>query len=224
MAVAPLRLATSITTTTRTTEANQDCKLPGNSNTLKQACVLRGALANPKQAAELGLGLGLGLGRGSLNRKNPCFKTGLRPSPRAMVLPRYPNHNIPYDPFEDPQLDMPPEKMLKKGDPNTFQAVIKGVMPVGYWVTMPSGKEAYLPAQDIGFLGGLDRLRKIFKEGDEVTVRVVTRGSSGREVLSLKIPDPNKPDPPPKPLRKDFLPGGSLAARRRRYQQQQQQF
>ncbi|MCO5607527.1 hypothetical protein L7F22_061724 [Adiantum nelumboides] len=154
------------------------------------------------------------------------FDTALVPSIprsrcRAMALPRYPNHNIPYDPWEDPALDMPPHKMLKKGDPGTFQAIIKGAMPVGYWVTMPSGNEAYLPAQDIGFPGGLDRLSKIFKPGDEVTVRVVTRGSSGREVLSLKVPDPNKPDPPPKPLRKDFLPGGSLAARRRRLQQQQ---
>ncbi|KAH7433803.1 hypothetical protein KP509_07G087000 [Ceratopteris richardii] len=133
---------------------------------------------------------------------------------------RYSSNPGSYDPWEDPDLDLPLDKILKKGDPGTFQAVIKGVMPVGYWVTMPSGKEAYLPAQDIGLLGGLQRLQKIFRRGDEVTVRVVTRGSSGREVVSLKVPDPNKPDPPPKPLREDFLPGDNSADRRRKLNQQ----
>ncbi|KAI5080161.1 hypothetical protein GOP47_0005640 [Adiantum capillus-veneris] len=109
--------------------------------------------------------------------------------------------------YDDIEVDMDPEKMLKPGDPNTFQATIRKAMPVGYWVTMPSGREAFLPAQDLGFLGGLEKLRQLFQPGQEVTVRVVTRGSSGREVLSLKKPDPNKPDPPPKPLRKEFEGG-----------------
>ena len=116
----------------------------------------------------------------------------------------YNNNNEYYDEIE---VDMDPEKMLKPGDPNTFQATIRKAMPVGYWVTMPSGREAFLPAQDLGFLGGLEKLRQIFQPGQEVTVRVVTRGGSGREVLSLKKPDPNKPDPPPRPLRKDFEGG-----------------
>lgn len=102
-------------------------------------------------------------------------------------------------------VDLPPEKMLKKGDPGTYQAKIRGVMPVGYWVTMPSGKEAYLPAQDLGFSGGLEKLRQIFQVGQEITVRVVTRGGSGREILSLKKPDPSKPDPPPRPLRDGYI-------------------
>lgn len=114
------------------------------------------------------------------------------------------SYNVHYD---DIVVDMDPEKMLKPGDPNTFQATIRKAMPVGYWVTMPSGREAFLPAQDLGFLGGLEKLRSIFQPGQEVTVRVVTRGGSGREVLSLKKPDPNKPDPPPKPLRKEFQGG-----------------
>eukprot|EP00250_Pteridium_aquilinum_P007435 c1714_g1_i1 orf=137-538(+) len=103
------------------------------------------------------------------------------------------------------QIDLPPDKLLNKGDPGTFQATIRGVMPVGYWVTMPSGKEAYLPAQDLGFPGGLEKLRQIFQVGQEITVRVVTRGGSGREILSLKKPDPNKPDPPPRPLRDGYI-------------------
>ena len=108
--------------------------------------------------------------------------------------------------MDDIEVDLDPEKMLKQGDPDegTQQAIIQDVIPVGYFCKMPSGKQAYLPAQDLGFLGGLEKLRQIFQPGQEVTVRVVTRGSSGREVLSLKKPDPNKPDPPPKPLRKEF--------------------
>ncbi|KAH7438451.1 hypothetical protein KP509_04G015500 [Ceratopteris richardii] len=127
---------------------------------------------------------------------------------------RYNNSYNDY--YDDIVVDMDPEKMLKPGDPNTFQATIRKAMPVGYWVTMPSGREAFLPAQDLGFLGGLEKLRSIFQPGQEVTVRVVTRGGSGREILSLKKPDPNKPDPPPKPLRKEFEGG-----RRRRPSQYQ---
>lgn len=176
------------TSSTTTIEARLTSKLPGS---VRKADSLR--------TNQAGLGM-------------VC--TRAKPWLLVMAAQRYNN----YDPYDDVEVDLPPEKMLKKGDPGTYQATIKGVMPVGYWVTMPSGREAYLPAQDLGFLGGLEKLRKIFKEGDEVTVRVVTRGGSGREVLSLKIPDPNKPDPPPKPLRKEFLPGGA-ASRRRRYQQ-----
>lgn len=119
---------------------------------------------------------------------------------------RFSNHNSSAY-YDDVEVDMDPEKMLKPGDPNTYQATIRKAMPVGYWVTMPSGREAFLPAQDLGFLGGLEKLKQLFQPGQEVTVRVVTRGGSGREVLSLKKPDPNKPDPPPKPLRKEFEGG-----------------
>ncbi|MCO5593132.1 hypothetical protein L7F22_047138 [Adiantum nelumboides] len=130
-----------------------------------------------------------------------CFHVSSSP----FLHNRFNNSSSSY--YDDIEVDMDPEKMLKPGDPNTFQATIRKAMPVGYWVTMPSGREAFLPAQDLGFLGGLEKLRQLFQPGQEVTVRVVTRGSSGREVLSLKKPDPNKPDPPPKPLRKEFEGG-----------------
>ncbi|KAI5072096.1 hypothetical protein GOP47_0012202 [Adiantum capillus-veneris] len=109
--------------------------------------------------------------------------------------------------YDDIEVDMDPEKMLKPKDTNTFQATIQKVMPEGYWVTMPSGREAFFPAQDLGFLGGMEKLQQLFQHGQDVIVRVVTRDSSGQEVLSHKKPNPNKLDPPPKPLRKAFEGG-----------------
>ena len=86
-------------------------------------------------------------------------------------------------------VDLAPHKLLQKGDPGTVQAVIRDTLPVGYWVTMPSGKEAYLPAQDLGFTGGLAILERLFKVGQEITVRVASIGGGGREILSIKKPE-----------------------------------
>ncbi|KAH7331760.1 hypothetical protein KP509_20G049300 [Ceratopteris richardii] len=87
------------------------------------------------------------------------------------------------------QIDMDPNKMLQPGDPNTMQAIIKDVMPVGYFVSLPTGRDGYLPADDLGFTGGLAILRKLFKEGQEITVRIVCRGGAGREIVSVKKPE-----------------------------------
>ena len=86
-------------------------------------------------------------------------------------------------------VDLAPHKLLQKGDPGTVQAVIRDTLPVGYWVTMPSGKDAYLPAQDLGFTGGLAILERLFKVGQEITVRVASIGGGGREILSIKKPE-----------------------------------
>ncbi|KAI5058964.1 hypothetical protein GOP47_0025283 [Adiantum capillus-veneris] len=51
------------------------------------------------------------------------------------------------------QIDMDPNKMLQPGDPNSMQAIIKDVMPVGYFVSLPTGRDGYLPADDLGFTG-----------------------------------------------------------------------
>ncbi|KAI5079633.1 hypothetical protein GOP47_0005705 [Adiantum capillus-veneris] len=87
------------------------------------------------------------------------------------------------------QIDMDPNKMLQPGDPNSMQAIIKDVMPVGYFVSLPTGRDGYLPADDLGFTGGLAILRKLFKEGQEITVRIVCRGGAGREIISVKKPE-----------------------------------
>ncbi|KAH7292885.1 hypothetical protein KP509_28G002500 [Ceratopteris richardii] len=87
------------------------------------------------------------------------------------------------------QIDMDPNKMLQPGDPNSMQAIVKDVMPVGYFVSLPTGRDGYLPADDLGFSGGLAILRKLFKEGQEITVRIVCRGGAGREIVSVKKPE-----------------------------------
>ncbi|MCO5581461.1 hypothetical protein L7F22_035346 [Adiantum nelumboides] len=87
------------------------------------------------------------------------------------------------------RIDMDPAKMMQPGDPNAIQAVIKEVMPVGYFCNLPSGRIGYLPAQDLGFTGGLAILQRLFKEGQEITVRIVCRGGAGREIISCKKPE-----------------------------------
>lgn len=95
---------------------------------------------------------------------------------------------------EAKNIDLAPHKLLEKGAPGTQQAIIKDVIPVGYFVTMPSGKEAYLPAQDLGFTGGLAILERLFKVGQEITVRVASIGGGGREILSIKKPEHAPPE------------------------------
>eukprot|EP00250_Pteridium_aquilinum_P002559 c12783_g1_i1 orf=337-897(-) len=87
------------------------------------------------------------------------------------------------------RVDLDPAKCLKKGDPGTVQGIIKDVIPVGYWVTMPSGKDGYLPATDLGITGGVVLLERLMKVGQEITVRVDSIGGGGREILSMKRPE-----------------------------------
>ncbi|KAI5081337.1 hypothetical protein GOP47_0004522 [Adiantum capillus-veneris] len=90
---------------------------------------------------------------------------------------------------EAKRIDLAPHKLLEKGEPGTMQAIIKDVMPVGYFLTLPTGREGYLPALDLGFTGGIVILERLFKVGQELTVRVVRRGGGGREILSIKKPE-----------------------------------
>ncbi|KAH7372391.1 hypothetical protein KP509_17G001400 [Ceratopteris richardii] len=87
------------------------------------------------------------------------------------------------------KIDMDPKKMMQPDDPGAIQAVIKDVMPVGYFVSLPSGRDGYLPADDLGFTGGLAVLQRLFKEGQQITVRIVCRGGAGREIVSIKKPE-----------------------------------
>ena len=90
---------------------------------------------------------------------------------------------------EAKRIDLAPHKLLEKGEAGTMQAIIKDVMPVGYFLTLPTGREGYLPALDLGFTGGIVILERLFKVGQELTVRVVRRGGGGREILSMKKPE-----------------------------------
>lgn len=87
---------------------------------------------------------------------------------------------------EAKKIDLDPAKLLKKGDPSTVQAVIKDIIPVGYFLAMPNGKEGFLPSTDFGFSGGVVILQRLFKVGQVLTVRVVRVGSGGREILSMR--------------------------------------
>ncbi|KAI5057767.1 hypothetical protein GOP47_0027782 [Adiantum capillus-veneris] len=87
------------------------------------------------------------------------------------------------------RVDLDPAKCLKKGDPGTVQGIIKDVIPVGYWVTLPNGKDGYLPATDLGITGGVVLLERLMKVGQEITVRVDAIGGGGREILSMKRPE-----------------------------------
>lgn len=90
---------------------------------------------------------------------------------------------------EAKKIDLAPHKLLEKGEPGTMQGIIKDVIPVGYFLTLPSGRDGYLPALDLGFTGGIVILERLFKVGQELTVRVVRRGGGGREILSMKKPE-----------------------------------
>ncbi|MCO5561568.1 hypothetical protein L7F22_015188 [Adiantum nelumboides] len=90
---------------------------------------------------------------------------------------------------EAKRIDLAPHKLLEKGEAGTMQGIIKDVMPVGYFLTLPTGREGYLPALDLGFTGGIVILERLFKVGQELTVRVVRRGGGGREILSMKKPE-----------------------------------
>ncbi|KAH7404489.1 hypothetical protein KP509_15G028500 [Ceratopteris richardii] len=87
------------------------------------------------------------------------------------------------------RIDMDPAKMMQPGDPGAMQAVIKEVMPVGYFLNLPTGRIGYLPAQHLGFAGGFAILQRLFKEGQEITIRIVCRGGAGREIVSCKKPE-----------------------------------
>lgn len=86
-------------------------------------------------------------------------------------------------------IDMDPKKMMAPGDPGAIYAVIKNVMPVGYLVSLPSDRDGYLPADDLGFIGGLAILQRLFKEGQEIIVCIVCCGGAGREIISIKKPE-----------------------------------
>jgi ribosomal protein S1 len=69
------------------------------------------------------------------------------------------------------QLDY--SKMYKPGDPGTVQGVIREINSVGYFVTLPNGREGFLSAMHLGCSGGIPLLERLMQVGSEVTVRVI---------------------------------------------------
>ena len=64
-------------------------------------------------------------------------------------------------------------KMYKIGDPGTVVGVIKEVNNVGYFVTLPNGREGFLSAMHLGCSGGIPLLERLMKPGTEIALRVI---------------------------------------------------
>lgn len=93
--------------------------------------------------------------------------------------------------------DLDPEKLLKKGDPDTMQGIIKEIITQGYFVTLPEGREGFLPQRELGCIGGIPLLSKLMKVGQEITCRAVRVGGYGRLVIAIKKDTPvDMPDRP----------------------------
>lgn len=84
------------------------------------------------------------------------------------------------------KIELHPSKLLQKGTPGTVQGIIKDVMPVGYFVTLPTGKEGYLPYTELNCSGGVVLLEKLFKVGQEITVKVIRNTKGGRDICKIK--------------------------------------
>lgn len=82
------------------------------------------------------------------------------------------------------QLD--PAECYKKGDPNTIEGVITEIIHIGCLVTLANGRDGFLPASQLGCMGGLALLERLFKVGQEITVRVIEVPHVGRDRLFLK--------------------------------------
>lgn len=92
------------------------------------------------------------------------------------------------------RIELHPSKLLQKGAPGTVQAIIKDVIPVGYFLTLPNGKEVYLPYTELGCSGGVVLLERLYKVGQELTIKVIKNTQGGRDLARIK-PDPT--DLPP---------------------------
>ncbi|KAH7276352.1 hypothetical protein KP509_39G003900 [Ceratopteris richardii] len=63
--------------------------------------------------------------------------------------------------------------IYQKGHPGTVQGVIKEIIHLGYIVTLPNGREGLLAASHLGCSGGIPLLERLFKVGQEITIRVI---------------------------------------------------
>lgn len=90
------------------------------------------------------------------------------------------------------QLDT--EALYKKGDPGTMQAIVRDIITVGYYMTLPDGREGFLPCMQFNSCpGGIPLLTRLFKVGDEITVRQEKMYDGGLDKLHAKPPEAPKP-------------------------------
>eukprot|EP00250_Pteridium_aquilinum_P031209 c43242_g1_i1 orf=243-881(+) len=83
------------------------------------------------------------------------------------------------------QLDY--SSIYQKGAPGTVQGVIREIISLGYFVTLPNGREGLLAASHLGCSGGIPLLERLFKVGQEITVRVIpVPNPAGRDRLYVR--------------------------------------
>ncbi|KAH7447512.1 hypothetical protein KP509_01G110000 [Ceratopteris richardii] len=82
------------------------------------------------------------------------------------------------------QLDQ--SKLYQKGDPGTVQGIVKEIITVGYFMKLPDGREGLLPCMELGCTGGIPLLTRLFKVGDEITVRQQKMYDGGKDKLFAK--------------------------------------
>ncbi|MCO5608457.1 hypothetical protein L7F22_062667 [Adiantum nelumboides] len=82
------------------------------------------------------------------------------------------------------QLDQ--SKLYQKGDPGTMQGIVKDIITVGYFMSLPDGREGFLPCMQLGCTGGIPLLTRLFKVGDEITVRQQKMYDGGKDKLFAK--------------------------------------
>ncbi|KAI5080158.1 hypothetical protein GOP47_0005637 [Adiantum capillus-veneris] len=81
----------------------------------------------------------------------------------------------------------PSDRSFRRDQPNMYE------LDLDYFISLPTGRDGYLPVNDLVFSGGLAILCKLFKEGQEITVRIVCCDGAGREIVSMKKPEFARP-------------------------------
>lgn len=79
------------------------------------------------------------------------------------------------------------DALYKKGDPGTVQGIVRDIITVGYYMKLPDGREGFLPCMQFNNCpGGIPLLTRLFKVGDEITVRQEKMYDGGLDKLYAK--------------------------------------
>lgn len=79
-----------------------------------------------------------------------------------------------------------PDECYKKGDPNTIDGVVTEIIHIGIIVKLANGREGFLPATQLGCMGSLELMERLFHVGQELTFRVIEVPQVGKDRLFLK--------------------------------------
>eukprot|EP00250_Pteridium_aquilinum_P012340 c20667_g1_i2 orf=169-858(+) len=79
-----------------------------------------------------------------------------------------------------------PDECYKKGDPNTVDGAVTEIIHIGIIVKLANGRDGFLPASQLGCMGGLELMERLFHVGQELTFRVIEVPHVGKDRLFLK--------------------------------------